>query len=187
MQISGGRFKGLRIRVGKRVRPTSSFNRKRIFDILGSVEGFDVLDLFSGSGALGLEALSRGASRCVFVEISPQNVRIIEDNLKRAGVSSVARVVRADVLGFLKTYTGEFDLILADPPYTWDRKRELLRGVVPLLRRGGVFVLEFPSRERPVEVPSLRMFKLVKGGDTALVFYRRTHEGDRDTGASFLK
>ncbi|NPA80301.1 MAG: 16S rRNA (guanine(966)-N(2))-methyltransferase RsmD [Thermotogae bacterium] len=177
LQISGGRFKGFKLKADRRVRPTSSFTRKRIYDIIGGVEGYDVLDLFSGSGALGIEALSRGARSCVFVESSGASVKTIRSNLEKLGLSGNVKVVRADALAFLKTYDGEFDLILADPPYAWDRREDLLRAVKRLLKDGGIFIFEMSSRVKPPEIEGLRLFKFVKGGDTAVAFYRK--EGRR--------
>lgn len=167
------------MKTARHVRPTSSFTRKRIYDILPTVEGYDVLDLFSGSGALGIEALSRGARSCIFVDSNPASVRVIRENLQKLGLSENVKVVKADVLSFLRTFSGDFDLILADPPYAWERRRDLLRAIIPYLKEGGIFVLEMPSRERPPEVEGLRLFKFVKGGDTAVAFYRKVSTLDR--------
>ncbi len=173
VQVSGGKYRGTKLKTARHVRPTSSFTRKRIYDIIPSVEGYDVLDLFSGSGALGIEALSRGARSCVFVDNNPASVRTIRDNLRKLGLSENVKVVRAEVLAFLKTFSGDFDLVLADPPYAWERRKDLVRAVERVLREGGIFVLEMPSRERPSETETLRLFKFVKGGDTAVAFYRK--------------
>ncbi|NPB04109.1 MAG: 16S rRNA (guanine(966)-N(2))-methyltransferase RsmD [Thermotogae bacterium] len=173
LQVSGGKFKGIKLKTPKRIRPTSSFTRKRIYDILGNISGYKVLDLFSGSGALGIEALSRGAESCVFVDSSGASVRIIRENLRRLNLMENTKVVKADVLLYLRTASGVYDLILADPPYTWDRKLNLLKGVEKFLEDGGVLVLEMSARERPPETSSMRLFKLVKGGDTAVAFYRK--------------
>ena len=173
VQVSGGRYRGTKLKAARHVRPTSSFTRKRIYDILPTVEGYDVLDLFSGSGALGIEALSRGARSCVFVDNNPASIRAIRDNLKKLGLSENVKVVKADVLSFLRTFSGDFDLVLADPPYAWKRRRDLLKAVERVLREGGIFVLEMPSHERPPETEGLRLFKFVKGGDTAVAFYRK--------------
>ncbi|MEO0149886.1 MAG: RsmD family RNA methyltransferase, partial [candidate division WOR-3 bacterium] len=112
MQITGGKFKGFKVKVSKDIRPTSAFNRKRIFDILRDVKGFKVLDLFCGSGALGLEALSRGASFCVFVDISNESVKVVKENLKKLGITDMGLVLREDALKFCRNWkNGEFDLI----------------------------------------------------------------------------
>ncbi|MEO0138761.1 MAG: 16S rRNA (guanine(966)-N(2))-methyltransferase RsmD [candidate division WOR-3 bacterium] len=174
MQITGGKFKGFKVKVSKDIRPTSAFNRKRIFDILRDVKGFKVLDLFCGSGALGLEALSRGASFCVFVDISNESVKVVKENLKKLGITDMGLVLREDALKFCRNWkNGEFDLIFADPPYSWDRYDELVSGVSNLLKDGGIFVLELSSRVKPPENETLKMFKFIKGGDSAFAFYSK--------------
>lgn len=175
MQITGGRFKGFKIKVPKGIRPTSAFNRKRIFDILRDVKGFRVLDIFCGSGALGLEAISRGAEFCVFVDISNESIKTVKENLKKLGITDMALVLKEDALKICRNWRGEgFDLIFADPPYKWDRYDELLSGISDLLKVYGIFILEISSRTRPPENEELEMFKFVKGGDSAFAFYKKT-------------
>ena len=178
MQITGGKFKGFKIKVPKDVRPTSAFNRKRIFDIIGDVEGLRVLDLFCGSGALGLEAISRGAEFCVFVDVRNESFRVVNENLRKLGVSNVGLFIKEDALKFCRNWNGEkFDIIFADPPYSWDRYVEILECVKSLLKENGIFVLEISSRVIPPEVENLELFKFVKGGDSAFAFYRLRPKG----------
>jgi 16S rRNA (guanine966-N2)-methyltransferase len=173
MQITGGKFRGFKIKVPKDIRPTSSFNRKRIFDIIGDVEGLRVLDLFCGSGALGLEAISRGAKFCVFVDIRNESFKVVNENLKKLGVLDLGLVIREDVLKFCRNWGGErFDIIFADPPYSWERYEELLVCAKNLLKENGIFILELSSRIKPPEIEGLELFKFVKGGDSAFAFYR---------------
>lgn len=118
MRIVAGEFKGRRLHAprGRRTRPTADRVREALFSILGDVSRLRVLDLFAGSGALGIEALSRGASEAVFVDDDPRAVEAIRRNLDAVGVR--AAVHRRDVLGYLAGATGErYDLVFLDPPY----------------------------------------------------------------------
>ena len=118
MRVVAGEFKGRRLQAprGRRTRPTADRVREALFSILGDVSGMRVLDLFAGSGALGIEALSRGASDAVFVDSDARAVAAIRRNLDAVGVR--AEVHRRDVLGFLRAPAGApYDVVFADPPY----------------------------------------------------------------------
>lgn len=149
MRVVAGRFRGrlLRTLPGKAVRPTSDRVRTSVFDIIGrTVEGARVLDLFAGSGALGIEALSRGASKVIFVEHSRRALKALEDNLRALGLTQEAEVVGTEALSYLRRWRGPvpFDIIFADPPYDFGGHQVLL-GIVArkkLLAPGGFLVLE---------------------------------------------
>lgn len=123
MRIVGGKFKGRRLFVprGLDVRPTADRVREAVFSILAAeVEGARVLDIFAGTGALGLEALSRGAARAVFVDRRSQALKTIKRSVEALGLEGSARIVRTDLSrgpGGLRQETGPFDLIFMDPPY----------------------------------------------------------------------
>ncbi len=112
-----GAFKGRRLQApkGSRTRPTADKVREALFSILGPVEGLRVLDLFAGSGALGIEALSRGAAAATFVDSSSRAVAAVRRNLGEVGAEG--DVVRRDVLRWLAATEGPYDLVFADPPY----------------------------------------------------------------------
>jgi 16S rRNA (guanine966-N2)-methyltransferase len=135
--------------VGGRTRPTADRVREAIFNVLGSLvdlEGARVVDLFAGSGAMGIEALSRGAASVVFVDSSAAAVRAVKANVTGTGLDPGAtRVVRADVLDWLRR-PQRFDLALCDPPYSFDAWGDLLGRL-----HSEVAVLE---SDRPVEVPA---------------------------------
>ena len=118
MRIIGGSRKGARIFAppGRDTRPTGDRVREAAFNLIGPVEAASVLDLFAGSGGMGLEALSRGAERAVFVESDRDACSAIERNLTKLGLTG-ARVVCGDVLGFLASEGSRYDLVLVDPPY----------------------------------------------------------------------
>jgi 16S rRNA (guanine966-N2)-methyltransferase len=114
---------------GTDTRPTSDRVRESVFNALasrGAVTGATVLDLFAGSGALGIEALSRGATRCTFVERARPALRALRDNLRSTGLEERAQVVAADAATFLRTCNDRYDLALLDPPYAYDEWTELL-------------------------------------------------------------
>jgi 16S rRNA (guanine966-N2)-methyltransferase len=117
LRVVAGRFKGRRLAAprGTRTRPTADRVREALFSILGDVGGARVLDLYAGSGALGIEALSRGAGSAVFVERDAKAVAAIERNLAAVGVEET--LVRQDVERFLARADGAFDLVFCDPPY----------------------------------------------------------------------
>jgi 16S rRNA (guanine966-N2)-methyltransferase len=133
MRVIGGRSRGRRLpaKLPKTVRPTSDRVREAIFDILGSqggVEGLRVVDLFCGSGALGVEALSRGAASSTFVDLDPDALAAVRQNLAAVGLQDEqASLVRAALPGWLESGAGgSFDLALCDPPYDFEEWPVLL-------------------------------------------------------------
>jgi 16S rRNA (guanine966-N2)-methyltransferase len=130
VRVVGGLARGRKIQApsGTSTRPTSDYVREAVFNVLGSrggVDGAHVLDLFAGSGAMGIEALSRGAASATFVENDAKAVAVIRANLDHLGLVADATVVRADAPGWLVT-AGRFDLAFVDPPYAFDRWTDLL-------------------------------------------------------------
>lgn len=130
--VAGGRR--LQAPAGRQVRPTSERVREALFNALGSMDaiaGATVLDLFAGTGALGIEALSRGAAAATFVDADPRAVAAIKANLQATGMAERARVVQADVVRFLtERPPANVDIAFADPPYAFDGWARLL-AVVP--------------------------------------------------------
>ena len=154
MRIIAGSRKGHTIHAprGDSTRPTSDRVRENVFNILGPIDGASVLDLYAGSGAMGLEALSRGASRAVFVEADRDAVRAIERNLDKLRLK--ATVLERDALGVLATERTKYDLVFVDPPYDMypDLESKLARYLPPVLADDGVLVLETDARIAP-ELP----------------------------------
>lgn len=152
MRIVGGEHRGRRIAAppGRATRPTSDRVREAIFAIVGPVEGLEVLDLFAGSGALGLEALSRGAAGAAFVERSARAAQTIRANAAALGLEGRARVVRRDwraALAAERAAGRRFGLCLCDPPYSLLPRIEggLGAALAPLVAPGGIVVIEHPS------------------------------------------
>lgn len=148
------RSRRLRVTVGPTVRPTSEMVREAIFDSLGPVGGLSVLDLFAGTGAMGLEALSRGAATCIFVEQDKKVADMLRGNIRDLDYLTMSRVVLADYHAALQDImrAGErFDLLFVDPPYRMLTEAEVtLEPVAPsLLHDGGVVVIESDKASHP--------------------------------------
>ena len=154
MRVIAGEFKGrpLRAPKGVRTRPTADRVREALFSMLGDVAGARVLDLYAGSGALGIEALSRGAASAVFVDRDPRAAAVIERNLRTLGLEET--VIRADALRFLGRAEGAFDLVFCDPPYdSVARIAGLLAERLPALLAKGARTVTESNKRTPLELP----------------------------------
>ena len=126
------------------IRPTTDKVKESIFNIIQfDIEGRRILDLFAGTGQLGIEAKSRGAGETVFVDESPAAVRLVQDNLKMTGLTEGTKVLRGEALSLLKTL-GKFDVIFMDPPYDTDLIARALERIIAfdILRENGIIVCE---------------------------------------------
>lgn len=181
MRVVAGTAKGVRLGpVPGGVRPVADRAREGIFSSLAShVEGADVLDLFAGTGAMGIEALSRGAGTCAFVDRSPAAVAAVRDNLGRTALADRATVVRSEAGRFLDRARGRgasFDLCLLDPPYATPSRRvgELLGALSDgLLARAWVVVLTGSRRSSTPVIPvDWRVARRLEYGDGLAIIYR---------------
>jgi 16S rRNA (guanine966-N2)-methyltransferase len=179
MRITGGECGGRRLKVpaGDKVRPTQDRVRSALFSMLADfVPGARVLDLFAGSGAVGFEAISRGAREAVWVEKDLRTVQILKDNLHALQLSGI--VVTDDVMRWLRQVVASpFDLVFADPPYEWAKEHGFgaLAGLLRdrgLLRPGGVLVTEQPADLPAAELPGLELLRDREYGQTRLAVYR---------------
>lgn len=183
MRIIGGELKGRRLPspTWSGLRPTSDRLRETLFNILaGDVAGALVLDGCAGTGALGLEALSRGAAGVTFVDRDARAVALIETNLERCGVAARSRVVRGTLPGALERLDAAitFDLVLLDPPYEYDDRAigAILSAVGRHTAAGGQVVVERTRRAGRVTVEPLRHTRRVRAGDSVLDFHVRAKE-----------
>ena len=149
MRVITGNARGRKLKTPENydIRPTTDNVKESVFNIIQfDIEGRRVLDLFAGTGQLGIECLSRGASSAVFVDKSREAVKIVKENLKACGLSGT--VVQSDALSFLRT-CGKFDIIFVDPPYDSDLYESVLNTVnsIDILSDGGIIVCE-SRRER---------------------------------------
>jgi 16S rRNA (guanine966-N2)-methyltransferase len=154
MRIIAGTHRGRRIAApkGRETRPTSDRVRENAFNLIGPVDGADVLDLFAGSGAMGIEALSRGAAHATFVEQDRDACRVIGENLDKLGLKAI--VLPLDAVRAVEQERGTYDLVLCDPPYDYDGTK-LAPHLAKLLSDDGLVVWESSSREPAPDAPGL--------------------------------
>ena len=150
MRIITGSHRGKKLITleGEQVRPTTDRVKESLFNILQfQLEGRRFLDLFAGSGQIGLEALSRGAAQAVFVDASKESVRVVEKNLASTGLGDRAKVVTADFAAYLRTCRDRFDVAFLDPPYRTGLLEQALPLVAEVMNPGGVILCEHPKEE----------------------------------------
>jgi 16S rRNA (guanine(966)-N(2))-methyltransferase RsmD len=181
MRIISGSWRGQTLKVPAQVRPTADRVKEAIFSILGNAGDLKVLDLYAGSGALGLEALSRGARRAQFVDLSRRALATIKDNLRGHDSSNVI-LSQQDALEFLRKAKQPFDWIFCDPPYHKVSYLRLLQaiGKSEALGADSLLILEsdrFHTFELP---PTLQAIDRRKFGDTIIHFIKRAAAGFLD-------
>jgi len=182
MRISAGAYRGRRLQSpkGVRTRPTSDLLRQAIFNVVGShLQGAHVLDLFAGTGALGLEALSRGAATAAFVERDHAALASLRANLEMLGVSDQARILPMDALAAVErcARNGErFDCVFLDPPYLGGNAARCIEGLAPgmILRENAMLVVQaFHKTALPEQVGTLARSWERRYGETRLTVYRK--------------
>lgn len=175
MRVVGGHLGGRRLRAppGDAARPTSDRVREALFAWLGSVEGAHVLDAYAGSGAVGIEAISRGAAGAVFLERGGASLRTLHGNLHSLDVGNVSRVVSGDAVASIRRLGREgarFDLVFIDPPYASGEAERALAAIVAagILAPGGTLVVEASRRHPVAAVAGLLEVEERRYGDTTL-------------------
>jgi len=178
MRIISGQFRGRKLKTleGMNTRPTADRVKESLFNILNSkVYDSKVLDLFAGSGALGLEALSRGAESCVFVDSSKEAINIIKENIKLCKIEEKSKVINKDYLEVLKSTNEKFDIIFVDPPYSKGIEIRVLENVKNILSDKGIVIIETDQTDiTPEEINGLVKYDSRKYGRTIISFY--THD-----------
>ncbi len=177
MRIVGGKLKSRRLLVssGVKLRPTADKVKGSIFNMLtGEIEGRQVLDLFAGTGNLGIEAISRGAEEVIFVDSSIQSTRTIRANLESLGCLDCCEILRSDyrkAIGKLAQQGREFDLVFADPPYLLGYPQKIVACLLSegILRKNALLVLEHHKKER-LDIGSFDLIQLKQRefGDTTI-------------------
>lgn len=182
MRVIAGRFKGRRLKTPtwEGLRPTSDKLRETLFNILTPrIEGARLLDGYAGTGAIGIEALSRGAAHVTFVERDRRAVRLIEANLAVCGVEADYTIRAGDLETMLRQPPEPaFDLVWLDPPYDVADLEGPLAAAAGVLAPGGLIVLERATRREPDTPAALTRTRDVKSGDSTLTFFVR--HGDED-------
>ena len=186
MRVVAGTARGTVLKTpdGMLTRPTADRVKEAVFSILHfDVQDAVVLDLFGGTGQLGIEALSRGAKRAVFVDHQQKACELIRENLRRTKFSQQASVVRGDDLEYLKRTKEQFDIILLDPPYAEIFLENALNCIaeIDILRDNGIIVTERPlEKALEIQLPGYSRSRDYKYGKTLITLYRRQNEGDEE-------
>lgn len=161
------------------IRPTTDRVKESVFNIIQfSVKKSRVLDVFCGSGALGIEALSRGAQSCVFVDSNRDSIKIAESNLKKTHLEANGRLIKSDYRDFLSTNKEKYDIIFADPPYTANFYEDFLSKIdkYNVIADGGVLIVEAPLDYEPFEGKSIAPVRISNFGKTKILFYKQKAE-----------
>lgn len=177
MRVITGSARGRRLETlgGEDVtRPTTESTKEAIFSMLQfELDDRKVLDLFAGSGQLGIEALSRGARLCTFVENNPAAMRIVQNNVSRCGFDDCSRIVKSDALSFLLR-KDNYDIAFLDPPYNKGLIEECLPRLIPLMDDDGVIVCEYSANEALSEfVDGWSACRVRRYGKTMVSLYRK--------------
>ena len=179
MRVITGKARGIQLKTpdGMATRPTSDRVKEALFSIIQfDIPSARVLDLFGGTGQLGIEALSRGAKQATFVDAREEACKLIRTNLERTKLSELGRVIRSDYMVFLRGCKECYDIILLDPPYAEIYLENSLKIIteIDILQSGGIIVTERPlGKELPWDFEGFSRSKDYKYGNTLLTIYRK--------------
>ena len=179
MRVISGKARGINLKTpeGILTRPTIDRVKEALFSIINfDIPTSNVLDLFGGTGQLGIEALSRGAKSCTFVDAGESACRLIRENLKRTRLEADGKVIRSDYLAFLKRCRETYQIIFLDPPYAEVFLENALKRIteIDILRSGGIIVAERPlGKDLPWDFEGYTRSKDYKYGQILLTLYRK--------------
>ena len=179
MRVITGKARGVALKTpnGMATRPTADRVKEAMFNIIQfEIPAARVLDLFGGTGQLGIEALSREAKSAVFVDEREEACKLIRENLKRTKLEQYGRVIRSDYMSYLKSCREKFDIILLDPPYAEVFLENSLKMIteIDILQSGGIIVTERPfGKELPWEFPGYTRSRDYKYGNTLITIYKK--------------
>ena len=179
MRVITGKARGVQLKTpeGMQTRPTADRVKEALFSIINfDIPGAKVLDLFGGTGQLGIEALSRGAESAVFVDAREESCRLIRENLKRTKLEKEAKVIRSDYLDYLDRCREQYNIIFLDPPYAEVFLENAIKRIteIDILQSDGIIVAERPlGKELPWEFEGYTRSKDYKYGKVLLTIYRK--------------
>ena len=180
MRVITGTARGMRLKTleGLDVRPTTDKVKESVFNIVQfDIPGRRVLDLFAGSGQMGIEALSRGAAECTFVDRSPKAIKVVKENLTHTKLLDQAIVRQEDAQSFLQMTRGTFDVAFLDPPYGKGIPEAVLPNLVPHMSDHGVIIVETARGEDlPVSVEDFETTRVYHYGKIQLTLYRKKED-----------
>ena len=180
MRVISGSARGRRLKElpGMDTRPTTDQVKESIFNIIQfDIEGRKVLDLFAGTGQMGIEALSRGAAHATFVDVAPAAAKIVRENVELTRFADVSKVMQSDWRGFLSSCREKFDLIFLDPPYHTDMLENAMQTIaaIDILSEHGIMVCESPlDKVLPELAAPYEKGKEYRYGKIKVTLYRRT-------------
>ncbi len=177
MRVITGSARGMTLKTleGLNTRPTTEKVKEAVFSAIQfEIEGRRVLDLFAGSGQMGIEAMSRGALTAVFVDRDKGAVKIVKENLEKTGFDKMCSVVQTDYLSFLRMNTQTFDLVFLDPPYDTDMLGKALDNVSDFVPEGGTVICEHSADTvLPDELNGFSKYRAYKYGKTSVTIFRK--------------
>ena len=179
MRVITGKARGIQLKTpdGMLTRPTADRVKEALFSIINfDIPGAKVLDLFGGTGQLGIEALSRGATAATFVDAREESCKLIRENLKRTKLEQDAKVIRSDYLDYLSRCREQYDIIFLDPPYAEVFLENAIKKIteIDILHSNGIIVAERPlGKELPWEFEGFTRSKDYKYGKVLLTIYRK--------------
>ena len=179
MRVITGKARGVQLQTpeGLQTRPTTDRVKEALFSIINfDIPGAAVLDLFGGTGQLGIEALSRGAKSATFVDAGDAACKLIKENLRRTKLEWEGKVIRSDYMDYLKRCREQYDIIFLDPPYAEVFLENSLKRIaeIDILRSGGIIVAERPlGKDLPWEFEGFTRSKDYKYGKILLTIYRK--------------
>ena len=179
MRVITGKARGVQLKTpeGELTRPTADRVKEALFSIINfDIPNAKVLDLFGGTGQLGIEALSRGADSAVFVDAREEACALIRENLRRTKMQQQGKVIRSDYMSYLKQCRETFDIIFLDPPYAEEFLENSLKKIteIDILRSNGIIVTERPlGKELPFVFDGYERSRDYKYGKTLLTIYRK--------------
>lgn len=187
MRVITGSAKGRRLKTlaGMDVRPTTDGVKEAIFSIVQfEVEGATVLDLFAGSGQLGIEALSRGASKVVFVDNSAESIKVVKDNLRHTGLEENAVVINTANNAFLRSTRDKFDIAILDPPYNHNLIQKSMPQLVEKMAETGIIICEHEKETKlPESFGDFTVSKVYRHGRATLTAYRKKPDAEQEEAA----
>ena len=179
MRVIAGKVKGIRLKTpkGEKTRPTADRVKEAVFSIIQfETEGSRFLDLFAGTGQMGIEALSRGASRAVFVDEWKDACRLVQENLQLSGLGDQALVVQSNYMSYLDRCREQFDIVFLDPPYADIFLENALNKIseIDILAERGIIICERPAEKQlDFEIPGLQRCKDYRYGQTWITVFRK--------------
>ena len=175
MRIISGQFKGRKLKTleGMNTRPTADRVKESLFNILGArIYDAKILDLFAGSGSLGLECLSRGATSCVFVDSSKEAINIVKENVKLCRQEENSKFINKDYIEAMNSLNDKYDIIFVDPPYSKGIEILVLEKARDILAKNGIIIVETDQGDIPPdEINELVKYDSRKYGRTIISFY----------------